>query len=355
MLTLIVLLLALAPAQAGASEPAYYLSEHPPAGESRGIVVTFHGGGWHDDYGPAADEVMAPFIDDLTSWGYRVYNVGYRAEAQSLEDAADAVRRVAEANPGQPLCLLGASAGAQLAFTVAAERPDTVKCVVDFAGPPDLVDPTGTSLSWFIRMLAEFAFGPDLLAQLSPINLADRLQETAVLVVALECDEYISLESQLNFALSLARSMLVTISAGDLPMGHCSVDPDSYDAFRAAEQKFLKGVFEPEPVADLPPQDNPRLVVRLRRARLAATAGSRLRVPIELSAPAQVTVVAMRGERRLARATLASAAGKRVVRVRAPRREGRYRVRVTARGADHQRASDRATVWVHKILSGGSR
>jgi fermentation-respiration switch protein FrsA (DUF1100 family) len=245
------------------SDGNYYLGYHAPAAgapQRSGVVLTVHGGGWKGDLGAGADDVMRSYIDDVRSWGYGVYNLGYQSGAESLSDTLAAVRRVSRLNRRRKLCVLGGSAGAHLALIAAAELPKLVDCVVDIGGPPDLVEPDTQPLSSAVPELAAAAFGAANLRRLSPVR---RIKDIVapVLVVAPDCDHFTSLGRQQRFASRLRRGKLVVEHEAPAPAparnwleallagvirkptgietGHCRVTAESFEAFRQAELRFL--------------------------------------------------------------------------------------------------------------------
>ena len=245
-----------------ASDGDYYLGHHAPGEQAPnrdGVVITLHGGGWEGDLGADADRVMAPYISDLQAWGYGVYNVGYQSNRESLPDTLDAVRRVSRRKTGRGVCLLGGSAGAQLALIAAALMPKRVDCVVDIGGPPNLKDPDTQLYSSAVPDLATKAFGRKRLREMSPINRVKEIL-AAVLVVAPDCDYFTSLRRQQRFVERLLHGVLVVENAQPAPTppanlldallsllappsgvetGHCRVTSTSFNAFREAELAFL--------------------------------------------------------------------------------------------------------------------
>lgn len=251
--TLVAALVALMPAAATAqTEPEvlerdpYYLGLFEARGEHQGTVLLMHGGGWRGDLGPGADDVMGDWISMLQRWGYDVANLGYRGGSESLTDALDAFDLLRdERGPDERICIVGASAGAQLALTVAAERGNSVDCVVDLLGPPDLVEWGNRPLSDEGLRLARRAFGEERLAELSPINLVDRIV-SPVLVVAAPCDAFIELSAQRRFARALEvagveATLNVVATGDDIPLGHCAVENRSYRRFQDVARAFLAG------------------------------------------------------------------------------------------------------------------
>ena len=248
----------------------YYLAKHPPTTTPRaGNVLMIHGGGWKGDLGSEADQVMTTYIEDTRSWGYTTYNIGYRSGSVSLRDVIDAARRILDKNPDEPLCLVGGSAGAQLALIAAAKLGRDVDCVVDIGGPPDLANPDPAAPQGnLVRELASAAFGTvDRLVRLSPANRIDEIRQP-VLVVAPDCDFYTSYGRQAAFAAALRRGEIYRVTKlvqnplsgllggllgrlggifgnfgfstdSGVETGHCTVTKASFDGFRAAERAFL--------------------------------------------------------------------------------------------------------------------
>jgi acetyl esterase/lipase len=234
-----------APQQVLKTEP-YYLSFFEASGPHRGTILMLHGGGWIGDKGAGADDEMRRWIDAVVSWGWDVANLGYRTGAPALVDALDAfevVRR--RVGPDERLCIFGGSAGAQLGLFVAAERGKDVDCVVDLLGPPDLVDFGSQPAASAGHQLAVQAFGEDRLAELSPINMVDRIV-APVLVVAAPCDIFIELSAQERFVEALnaagGSARLQVVETGeDIPLGHCNVDGASFLDFLDVTRRFLAG------------------------------------------------------------------------------------------------------------------
>jgi acetyl esterase/lipase len=248
----------------------YYLAKHSPTGAPRdGNVLMIHGGGWKGDLGAEADQVMTTYIEDTRSWGYTTYNVGYRSGNVSLRDVIDAANRILEKNPDEPLCLVGGSAGAQLALIAAAKLRRDIDCVIDIGGPPDLANPDPAAPQGnVVVQLASAAFGAvDRLVRLSPMNRVSEIRQP-VLVVAPDCDFYTSYGRQAAFAAALRHGEIYRVtklvqnplsgllggllgrlggifgnfgfsSDSGVETGHCTVTSASFEGFRAAEHAFL--------------------------------------------------------------------------------------------------------------------
>ena len=225
------------------SEP-YYLGLYETETARRGTVLTIHGGGWRGDLGPAADEAMSDYIDAMRKLGYDVANLGYRSGADSLPDAIAAFDLLRERlGPEEPICIFGGSAGAQLALIVAARRGDSVDCVVDLAGPPDLVHWGSRPNADDGKGLAVDAFGEDRLAELSPINNVEDIS-APVLVIAAACDVFIEVADQRRFVRALnaagGDARLQVVEPGDdVDLVHCAVSAASFEEMSLATTRFL--------------------------------------------------------------------------------------------------------------------
>ena len=239
---LISFLIAAVAAPSAAQAADYYLGHHAPGpakAKKNSVVVLIHGGGWRGDLRTFADPLMHTYIADLTRWGHRVYNVGYRSGAKSLPDVRDAIDRVARTHRKAPICLVGESAGAHLAL-VAAKRSKRIKCVIDIAGPPDLLDSGNRPHAKRLTDLATWAFGEQRLRRLSPINRVRGLRNSAVLIAAAPCDVYIDIAQQRRFARKLRKGRLVELDPGrEVSMAHCQITLDSRDELRRVSRNFL--------------------------------------------------------------------------------------------------------------------
>lgn len=122
----------------------------PSSGSARvpaAVVVQLYGGAWQRGE-PGDDPTLATY---LASRGYVVVALDYRhapgarwpAQAEDLRAGLRWVETHVAASGGDPgrIVLLGRSAGAQLALTVAyADRNEAIRGVVSFYGPVDLVE-----------------------------------------------------------------------------------------------------------------------------------------------------------------------------------------------------------------------
>jgi acetyl esterase/lipase len=136
------------------SDPKQKMDVYLPSGRSTSttkVIILIHGGGWST--GDKTD--FTPYVDTLKLRlpGYAIFNINYRLAAGTTNlfptqenDVASAVAFIYskrnEYNISGKFVLLGASAGAHLALLHAYKNitPVTIKAVVDFFGPVDLVD-----------------------------------------------------------------------------------------------------------------------------------------------------------------------------------------------------------------------
>ncbi|HVU62180.1 MAG TPA: alpha/beta fold hydrolase [Mycobacteriales bacterium] len=160
-----------------------------------GWVMVIHGGGWQmvgRDVMATEDSTVA-FVRHL---GWATDNIDYRKGEHSLPDvlaAYDALRR--KVGAAERICLLGHSAGGNLALLAAEYRP-SVACVVSGAGPTDLVhlahqpahplrNVLGILLSplWTFEnyVLPSFGDAVSVLEQWSPVTEAGRLASRVLL------------------------------------------------------------------------------------------------------------------------------------------------------------------------------
>ena len=120
--------------------PFYYEVGAPSgahAGQSPiGVLVLFHGGGWATNGGGAVQDLRGD-ADRWRARGWLTVNSSYRACGRSATDATSLYDRVrATYGTTLPVCTFGQSAGGHLALMVAVQRPGSVNCVVNQAGPP---------------------------------------------------------------------------------------------------------------------------------------------------------------------------------------------------------------------------
>ena len=124
--------------------PSQFVDIARPSGESRGVILSLHGGYWRDRYGLDLHE---PIVAHCTDLGWTVVNAEYRRiasgepavwqmMASDVHQGAMIARGIAGA---APLVSLGHSAGGHLALWVAAQREVAIDAVVALAPLTDLV------------------------------------------------------------------------------------------------------------------------------------------------------------------------------------------------------------------------
>lgn len=161
-----------------------------------GWVMVIHGGGWQM---VGRDEVASEnyTVGFVTSLGWAAENVDYRKGEHSLADvlaAYDALR--AEVGSQLPICLVGHSAGGNLALLVAEHRR-SVACVISEAGPTDLMTfrhqkayPTtvtedgeviGPEWGYKHYIVPSFGVDPKVLREWSPVHRAGAINASVLL------------------------------------------------------------------------------------------------------------------------------------------------------------------------------
>jgi hypothetical protein len=151
-----------------------------PSGNSRGIVVFFHGGGWRSgsEYVVSAREAAGIYAEH----GFTVWNVDYASGPGSVTDAINWYRLAQSVSGGQPVCVAGESSGGHLALMVAGAEP-SVSCVIAEAAPTDL-----EHLPEPGRSGAAQIFGEGNLAAMSPVSHPSTSPSTRILLVSADHD-----------------------------------------------------------------------------------------------------------------------------------------------------------------------
>ncbi len=111
---------------------------HPPTGESRGTVMSIHGGYWRSRYGLELNEAISRH---LAGRGWTVANVEYRRIEPDGQPAWDvmAADLIAAALLAKPKVAIGHSAGGQLALWLASRPEVGLDAVVALAPVADLI------------------------------------------------------------------------------------------------------------------------------------------------------------------------------------------------------------------------
>jgi dipeptidyl aminopeptidase/acylaminoacyl peptidase len=204
-----------------------------PAGvaSSRPQILIVHGGGWTKT-GARAVARMAADERRLERLGYGTENIDYRPGTFAFLDVLDAYDRLrARVGARTPICLLGASAGGQMALMVALQRPE-VACVIAHA-PPTVLQ----SLSPGLQERARSAF--DWLGGLDVFSPARYALPTPLLLVQATEDPIVPISNSRAMAAVAQDSRLIELPRGGARFTHTDVDAGALGAAHAAEHRFL--------------------------------------------------------------------------------------------------------------------
>jgi pimeloyl-ACP methyl ester carboxylesterase len=208
-------------------------------GRPRALLLLIHGGGWKgaDALSFNSEVEIATAYQRL---GYETLTFDYRGGAHSIQDAEMFYRLARKrVGPRFPICALGPSAGGHIALMLAIENPD-LSCVIDFAGPTDLVSLATQPGGNIAYQLAVKAFGANSLANYSPALRARSIRAKVMLVFA-QGDPIVPVQQGLEMAQALPGAQLIVLPAGPVGFVHSGVAVAPYDASLAAEQSFLLG------------------------------------------------------------------------------------------------------------------
>jgi acetyl esterase/lipase len=235
-------LLAALPTAARAGTPPYSELTTPPAGERvKGLVILIHGGGW-TQVGPADVAYERPKAAFYNARGWMALNVDYSAGAAGFADVLrfyDLAR--ASLGPDVPICASGESAGGTFALLLAEARP--LRCVIDEAGPTDLLDldASGTAVQRYWRGVlvqdAKGALGDDLRAW-SPVFGA-RAIRASVLMEYASNDLLVALGQAREMRAALPGSRLLVLHPGSRSFVHSNVAASSLARADRAESGLL--------------------------------------------------------------------------------------------------------------------
>jgi dienelactone hydrolase len=350
----------------GAPGPAYSETGAPLGadGVQRGVVLLLHPGGWMPT-GSWAAAYMRPDADRWRARGWRTVNASYRGCGASIDDVVAFVDHIRARMPDdQPLCIVGISAGAQLALLAAARRPVAVDCVVSHSGPTDLqalatqqaYDPaTGgrsTNGPIYVHNLAVAAFGAENLMEMSP----NRWPIAARMLVAVGEQDWALASSQATAFASAqlalhatARVEVLLLPAGPVTWGHGSVAATAIDAFHAAETALSEAAIKDRqaPATSSPAAQSPQApssrTFAPAEAPLALPQAAELRDPARPCAVRPSSLLAVSPPVRPRRRQLI--AGGRLRIVVCARRRGRLHVTIRMRG--------RTVARVHRAITVG--
>ena len=187
------------------------------------VVALIHGGFWRDRY---RRNLMDALADDLVARGLAAYNVEYRrldAGGGWPESAQDVVAAIDDL--GEPVDVVGHSAGGHLALIAAAEG--RARRVVGQAPVADVE--AAIALGLGDGVVARFAQAADI-DEVSPVNRAPL--GVPVLLVHGECDDTVPPSQSEAFA-ARGGDVKLSIRAGEGHFEH--IDPRSGAWEEAAE------------------------------------------------------------------------------------------------------------------------
>jgi acetyl esterase/lipase len=239
----------------------------PKRGKPKGSVMVIHGGGWQSvgREEVASEDGTATFVTHL---GWAADNIDYRKGEHSLPDVLatyDALRR--RVGSKTPICLLGDSAGGNLALLVAEHR-SSASCVISGAGPTDLVrfakqkahQPTNPLVAiytpaWAFEqyIVTSFGISPTILSGWSPADHAADLH-VPVLLGASTYDPLVSLHqmAELREAMKTQHATgtikTVRLAGKNTPLGvapnfvHASVTKQALASWERDERQLLARV-----------------------------------------------------------------------------------------------------------------
>jgi acetyl esterase/lipase len=208
-----------------------------PASAPKGVVITIHGGGWHQ----VGRELLWTIRESADRWrarGWVTVNVTYRGCGGSLEDVVAFYDLVKERYPALPVCALGGSAGAQLALMLATRRP--VDCVAAQAPPSGLANLLTQNASKTYWM-AVAAFGLGGLVTASPLLQAP-LIKTRVMVTHAATDPLVPLRQSQDLDAAFPYGQyadLVTLDGGSEPFTHANIATESKASLTRREQNLV--------------------------------------------------------------------------------------------------------------------
>ena len=194
-------------------------------------VLVVHGGGWTKTGGGMVRR-MAPDARRLRRLGYGVTNIDYRSGTFAFLDVLDAYDRLRErVGRDTPICILGASAGGQMALMVALRRAD-VACVIAHAAPTML-----DSLSANLRGRARQAFG--WLGGLELFSPARYPIRTPMLLEQATHDPIVPISNSRAMATAADDAQLIELPPGRATFTHTTVNAGALRAAHGAERRFL--------------------------------------------------------------------------------------------------------------------
>ena len=163
------------------------------------VIVLIHGGGWNQ--GDKND--FTPYVDSIKKYlpEYAIFNINYRlangsanlfpAQENDVKAAIDFIySKRSSYGVSDKYVLLGASAGGHLAALHAYKysTPVSVKAVVDFFGPTELVEMYNNPVNPLVPLLLESVTGgtpvtqPSIYQQSSPTHFVDNQSPPSIIL-----------------------------------------------------------------------------------------------------------------------------------------------------------------------------
>jgi acetyl esterase/lipase len=194
-------------------------------------MLIVHGGGWvlAGRYTVALSE---PYARRWERWGWETLTPDYRPLADGYKDVLATLDRARRLAGRRPVCIWGASAGAQLGLMVATRRH--AACIIGEAAVTDL-----RTLPPQTERLAKMAF-PDL-AAMSPVLHAQAIS-ASVLLSGVPGDPMVPFDQQLAFKHAHKRTHLFRLKPATDGNGrmfiHSRVTARSLGALKSVERRF---------------------------------------------------------------------------------------------------------------------
>ncbi|HEX8158719.1 MAG TPA: alpha/beta hydrolase fold domain-containing protein [Solirubrobacteraceae bacterium] len=160
-----------------------------PASDVKGTMIMVHGGGWQGPGEKSQKYLMEQPGEMLVQRGWRVISVDYDAGTAGITDVLNAAGQELQRAEGNPLCLYGESAGAQIALVVAA-RLKAIDCVIAAGAPTDFhaymaeAKSSGDGPRAIIAGQMETVFGSteDVTAAWEPVKLSSKIASDVLML-----------------------------------------------------------------------------------------------------------------------------------------------------------------------------
>lgn len=208
--------------------------EIPPQAP-RGVVILLHGGGWQPN--PGGYRAQVKYGKAIEAGGVVTVAVGYGTGASGLRQIEDVYSKAQRCFPDAPVCVIGDSAGGNLALMLATREPD-LSCVIARAAPTDLTALAAQGASE-THQFALDAFGEQGLAKFSPVRRAAAIH-ARVLVIMAENDPLVPVEQGRELKQALPAAELLVLPPGPVPFVHgLGVTPDALQAANQREVAVL--------------------------------------------------------------------------------------------------------------------